>query len=153
MAKKKVSDEIVINALRNRERGQPLSDIAKQIGLSKTVFYDRIDRLKDSDIKEAIKLDIRKDAGILIKDLKAQSAKGKVDATRMLFEMGELYIPNTKLNLDLTGDKLGVILIPDKKAVGAPLQYSQVEADYKEKQEERKEPGNDKSASNSALIT
>jgi len=102
---RKVTDEEILEALENKTASDTMLDVAQRLGfMSGSGLANRIKRMHIK-IKDRAKEILNEYAVQATADLKAQSKAGKTEATKIILEITDTYIPKSKqdVKMDVTG--------------------------------------------------
>ena len=109
----KVTKKKFIETIENNEQGLSNKELATQLGISEQYFYDLKKKYRD-DLKTAAREMIKKYAIDFVRDLIAQSKKGKTEATKVALEIIGLY-RNTDKGDEKSSEDIVRIYLPQKR--------------------------------------
>lgn len=116
----KVTKEKFIQALENNEDGLTNEEISKKLGISVPYFYE-LRRNYRKDVRDRASEMAQTLAVEQIQNLRNNAKAGDTAAAVKLLEIGGAYIPASLQKLEVDASNLGVIVVPERKEVGAPV--------------------------------
>lgn len=117
----KVTKEKFIQTLEDNELGLTNEELATKLGISVPYFYE-LRRNYRKDVRDRASEMAQTLAVEQIQNLRKNAAKGDTNAAVKLLEMAGSYIPASKQKLEIDAENVGVIVVPEKKPVGAPVE-------------------------------
>ncbi len=115
-----ITKEKFMETYENNELNLDSKQLARLMGISLPYFYKirkecrRLIRDKAGDIAQGMALN-------MVMNLKKNADNGDTQAAVRLLEIGGTYIPASKQKLEIDAENLGVIVLPEKKPLGAPV--------------------------------
>ena len=117
-----ISKKKFIQSIENNEGCLNNKELADSMGISESYFYDLRKKYK-AKIKDIAAEMVQAIAVEQIHNLARNARKCDTQAAKILLEIAGVYIPSSKQKIELPDKTCGVIALPEKKPVGAPVSY------------------------------
>ena len=118
---KKVTKEKFIQVIENNRDGLTNVELAALLKISVSYFYklrhEHLEEIKIHTVELAKSLALEQ-----VTNLARNARKGDTAAAKTILEMAGAYIPASKQKLEVAASNIGVIQVPAKKPVGAPVE-------------------------------
>lgn len=117
---KLITEEKFIEALEYNELNRTSKELAATLNISLSYFYD-LRKKHQSKLRDVAKEMAQRLACEQIQNLQKNAKAGDTAAAVKLLEIGGTYIPASLQKLEVDASNLGVIVVPERKEVGAPV--------------------------------
>jgi len=136
-----VTKEQFLNAVLNNELNHTNKELAKDLGISESMFY-RLQREYKIESKAEVKSIIERYVAELIGQLRRNARKGSDRAIQLLLEMGDKYTPANKVDLSkklIINYNIGSLKVPENAGTGKLPNQPQVPIESSEQSSAHKD--------------